>query len=196
MQRSSEADAASTAGYSKWIDDCEKSCFSIWNSKINPAWLCKWKSKTWSTSWCTKISDWWWRRGGGCAQVGCTTTSVKIYFDQLEEVLEQNNLRNSPSFIFNANESGMTLQYHIGKRIAVKGQKHVNDIISGWKVQITVLECVSASGYSLPHKRKGLANQRWAAWYNIRIGWMVNSQLFHYLFLKYAPSSRPIILLY
>ena len=30
QRRSSEADAASTAGYNKWMDDCEKSCALVY----------------------------------------------------------------------------------------------------------------------------------------------------------------------
>ena len=172
---------------------------------------------------CVVVSHGWWdrfrqrhphlalRAGEALAYQRAVATSpetLKNYFDQLEEVLEQNNLRNSPSLIFNADESGMPLQYHVGKRIAVKGQKHVNVITSGRKVQITVLACVSASGYSLPpmivFKRKGLTEELIRGEVPDTIyglsesGWMdgeLFSQWFRYHFLKYAPSSRPIILL-
>ena len=99
----------------------------------------------------------------------------------------------------------MPLQYHIGKRIAVKGQKHVNVITSGRKVQITVLACVSASGYSLPpmivFKRKGLTEELIRGEVPDTIyglsesGWMDGELFSQWFHLKYAPSSRPIILL-
>ena len=72
------------------------------------------------------------------------------YFDLLEEVLVQNDLKSKPGRIFNLDETGMPLQHRPGKRIAVKGQKHVNVITSGNKTNITVLGCVSASGYAIP----------------------------------------------
>ena len=62
--------------------------------------------------------------------------------------------------MFNLDESGIPLQHRPGRRIAVKGQKHVNVISSGDKKHVTVLVCVSTSGYALPpmviYKRKSL----------------------------------------
>ena len=54
------------------------------------------------------------------------------------------------SCIFNLDESGIPLQHRPGKRIAVQGQKHVNIVTSGNKMNITVLACVSASGFVMP----------------------------------------------
>ena len=82
------------------------------------------------------------------------------YFDLLEEILNTNGLHHTPSRIFNADESGIPLQHRPGRRIAVRGQKHVTVNTSGNKAQVTVLACVCASGKYIPpmivFKRKGL----------------------------------------
>ena len=69
----------------------------------------------------------------------------------------------SPSLIFHADESGITLQHRPGERIAVRGQKHVIVNSSGNKAQITILGCVSASGEYIPpmvvYKRQSLTDE-------------------------------------
>ncbi len=83
------------------------------------------------------------------------------YFDQLENILNTNGLRHAPSRIFNADEIGIPLQHRPGRRIAVRGQKHVIVSTSGNKTQITVLVCVNARGSYIPlmivFKRKGIS---------------------------------------
>lgn len=66
----------------------------------------------------------------------------------LVETLKNNSLPSSR--IFNLDESGIPLQHRPGKRIALKGQKHVIVTTSGNKANITVLACVSASGFVMP----------------------------------------------
>lgn len=93
------------------------------------------------------------RAGESLAYVRAVSSNRKVvdqYFDLLEEILTQNGLKDKPGRIFNLDESGLPLQHHPRKRIAVRGQKHVNVITSGNKTNITVLACVSASGVSIP----------------------------------------------
>ncbi len=140
--------------------------------------------------------------------VAANPDTFRHYFDQLENVLDTNGLRNAPSRIFNADESGMPLQHRPGRRIAVRGQKHVIVHTSGNKTQITVLVCVSARGNYIPpmvvFKRKGLTEDLVQGevpdtMYGLSSsGWMdgeLFSQWFQYHFLKYAPSDRPILLM-
>lgn len=70
--------------------------------------------------------------------------TVDQCFDLLENVLTNNALK--AGRIFNLDESGIPLQ-HPDRRTAVKEQKHVNVVSSGDKAHITILACVSASGY-------------------------------------------------
>ena len=72
------------------------------------------------------------------------------YFDLLEETLSQNKLMNDPVRIFNCDESGFPLEHKPGKLIGMRGQKDLHTTTSGDKAQLTVLACVSASGYPLP----------------------------------------------
>ena len=72
------------------------------------------------------------------------------YFDQLKKTLEKNNLMKNPSQIYNVDETGMPLDHHPPKVVAVKGQKKVRSRTSGNKSQVTVIACVSATGHVLP----------------------------------------------
>ena len=143
-----------------------------------------------------------------CRAVSTNHVVIDKYFDLLEEVLKSNYLTKKPHLIFNADETGMPLQHRPGKRVAVRGQKHVHVVNSGKKEQVTVLACASASGYVLPpmivYKRKNLTPQLRAeevdgtAYGLSPSGWM-DGELFHEWFqlhfLQYAPAVRPLLLL-
>ena len=74
--------------------------------------------------------------------MNCET--IDGYFNHLESVLKKNTLSDRPSLIFNADETGIPLNHEPGKRVAVRGQKHVCVVTSGDKSQVTVLACMSA----------------------------------------------------
>ena len=151
-------------------------------------------------------------RAGEClAYVRAVCTNRQVldrYFDLWEDVLLKNNLKDKPNRIFNLDESGMPLQHRPGKRIAVKGQKHVIVITSGDKTNVTVLACVSASGYALPpmiiFNRKNLTpeltrGETLGTIYGLSSSGWIDSELFSEWFLRhfleYAPSPRPLVLL-
>jgi len=134
--------------------------------------------------------------------------TLTSYFDQLEDILNTDRLRYTRSRIFNADESGIPLCHRPGKRIAVRGQKHVIVNTSGNKTQITILACVSASGCYIPpvvvFKRKGLTEDLidgevpGTIYGMSKSGWMDGELFplwFRCHFLKYAPSDRPLLLL-
>ena len=129
-------------------------------------------------------------------------------FDHLDSILTKNGLLDHPSLIFNADESGMPLNHHPGKPIAVSGQKHVCVLCSGDKTQVTVLACVSASGNAMPplviFKRKSLSPQLIVGElpqtrYGLSSsGWMdgeIFDGWFREHFLYHAPAARPLLLL-
>ena len=131
---------------------------------------------------------------------------IDKYFDLLEDILSKNSLTSSR--IFNLDESGIPLQHCPGKRIAVRGQKHVNVVTSGNKMNITVLACVSASGFVMPpmviFNRKNLTPELTkgeveGTIYGLSSSGWIDSELFSdwFLnhFLEYAPKSRPLLLL-
>jgi hypothetical protein len=110
-----------------------------------------------------KISDGWYRRfmarqsqlslrlrkGDATANVrmDCLNPeAMKQYFDLLKDVLEENDLMDSPGQIYNVDETGMLLDHRLPKIVTKKGQKSVRCRTSGNKNQITVIGCVSASG--------------------------------------------------
>ena len=61
-----------------------------------------------------------------------------------------NGLAHCPGQIFNCDETGMPLTQKPPKVVAGVGQKHVYTVTSGDRVQITVMACAGARGYSLP----------------------------------------------
>ena len=134
--------------------------------------------------------------------------TINNYFDQLEEILVSNSLGSCPSRIYNIDESGFTLQHHPGKRIAVRGQKHVTVPLSNDKTQVTVMACVSAAGSSIPpmvvFKRSNLTEDLIQGevpdtLYGLsKSGWMdgdLFTKWFRYHFLTHVPPVRPILIL-
>ena len=119
-----------------------------------------------------------------------------------------NDLTRRPHLIFNADETGLPLQHRPGKRVAVRGQKHVHVTNSGNKTQVTALACASATGVVLPpmvvFQRKSLNPQLTndeipGTIYGLSAsGWMdveLFHEWFHRHFLLYAPSTTPVLLL-
>ncbi|KAF3978760.1 MAG: hypothetical protein HFP77_00250, partial [Methylococcales symbiont of Iophon sp. n. MRB-2018] len=133
---------------------------------------------------------------------------ITRYFDLLEQTLLDNELAESPSMIFNCDESGLPLEHAPSSVVALKGQKHPRAITSGNKKQITVLACGNASGFVIPplviFARKALnpkltVGEVPGTMYGLSdSGWM-NSDIFDnwftHHFLIHAPSSRPLLLI-
>ena len=133
--------------------------------------------------------------------------SLNRYFDELESTLDVNGLVDKPCLLFNMDESGMPLDPKLLKTVAQKGVK-IHQFTSGIKTQMTVVDCVSASGQCIPPmviwKRKilrpelacgevsgtvyGLSSKSW-----------IDQELFHMWFARHfllrAPCSRPLLLL-
>lgn len=66
------------------------------------------------------------RKGNATAIVRMDATSVDAinqYFDLFNDVLEKNNLKQSPGLIYNVDESGMALEHCPPKVVSLKGQK-------------------------------------------------------------------------
>ena len=140
--------------------------------------------------------------------VATDATIVNHYFDLLEQTLHDNNLLDSPSQIFNCDETGLPLEHTPSSVVGIVGQKHPRALTSGNKKQITVLGCVNASGYAIPllviFARKSLnplliVNEVPGTMYGLSdTGWMdseIFSNWFTHHFLVHAPASRPLLLL-
>lgn len=134
--------------------------------------------------------------------------SIDHYYSLLEETLTQNDLLDNPTQLFNCDETGMPLNPKPLKTVCKVGAKNPSYITSDSRSQVTVLACTSAAGYALPpfvvFDRKTL-NQTLTKGevpgtvYGLSAnGWM-DMELFKTWFidhfLKYVPTSRPLLLL-
>ena len=130
------------------------------------------------------------------------------YFDLLEETMEKYNLIDKPCQVFNMDETGMPLSPKPLKVFDKRGVRNPSAFTSPDKSQITVVGCVNASGQCIPPMviwdRKQL-NPELAIGevpgtiYGLSSkGWM-DMELFDLWFkrhfLRYCPSTRPILLL-
>ena len=87
------------------------------------------------------------------------------YFSLLKDMLEEYDLLNNPSQIYNVDKTGMPLDHRPPKIVTTRGQRKVRCRTSGNKSQITVIaSCVSAVGQVIPpfviFNSKSL-NQQW-----------------------------------
>ena len=93
------------------------------------------------------------RKGDPTANVRMNCLNKQVisdYFDLLKQELTTNQLMHSPNRIYNVDETGMCLDAHAPRVLALKGQKKVRHRTSGNKNQITVIACLSASGQCIP----------------------------------------------
>ncbi len=137
-----------------------------------------------------------------------STAAMDNYFDILEHTLKETGLCDYPGLIYNMDESGFPLNPKPIKTVNCRGSKNPYCVSSGSKSQVSIAACVSAAGQSLPPyiiwRRKTLSpdltiGELPGTEYGLSDkGWM-NSVLFHSwfrkIFLRYAPASRPLMLL-
>ena len=93
------------------------------------------------------------RKGESLSQALLDATNrdvVDAYYALLYNVLEERQLLNKPGQIFNCDETGVPLVAHTGQDIVEKGLHHPYVATSGDKKYLTVLACVSATGYVIP----------------------------------------------
>ena len=126
----------------------------------------------------------------------------------LEECLTEYDILDNPSRIYNCDETGLPLNPPSHKVIAKVGEPNPCSIKGNTKLQVTVLACVSATGIALPPmidlKKRPITQHITegeipGTMYGLSTnGWM-NRELFSTwftkLFLQYAHSERPILLL-
>ena len=85
-----------------------------------------------------------------CRAVASSPEIIHRYYDLLEQTLLDNNLFNSPSQIFDMDETGLPLEPDLPLVVVVKGQKHVVCVTTGNKAQITTAAACNAAGYAIP----------------------------------------------
>ena len=78
--------------------------------------------------------------------------TIEHYFSLLHDVLSSHDLLNKPAQIFNADESGVSLNPNPPKVVSPKGRqmKKVRYRCSGQKGQITIVACANAAGQAIP----------------------------------------------
>ena len=67
----------------------------------------------------------------------------------LEETIKENGLNGKPGQLFNMDKSGMSLDPKSSKLVFEKGCR-AYCVATGDKTQITVVACISATGFALP----------------------------------------------
>ena len=139
---------------------------------------------------------------------GANPAVLNAYFDMLEDALSENDLADKPCQIFNMDETGMPLDPRAPKLLCKTGSRSFVTVSSGDKSQITVVGCVSAAGYCIPpmviYDRQTLQQDMskgevGGTLYGLsKKGW-IDQELcrvwFKHHFLRYAPPTRPLLLL-
>ena len=130
------------------------------------------------------------------------------YYDTLEQCLKDNDIFNQPGVIFNCDETGLSLNPSSLRVVQQVGTKNPSYITGCDKSQITVLACTCAAGYALPPmvifdrltwNPKLAEGEIAGCFYGLSKNGWINRELFDKWFsnhfLKYAPQSRPLLLL-
>lgn len=137
------------------------------------------------------------------------------YFTSLFAVLSDNGILGDPTRITNCDEKGLRLNFTAPKTYHKKGKKHVFQVSTGDKTQITVLECGNAAGVMCPPAvlfqgkkvNQKLCNSKpspdWGIFFS-ESGWM-NGEVFELWFeeiyipwvnqLRGSPADKVLLLL-
>ena len=170
-----------------------------------------------------KISDGWWRRfqkrqkelslrrGDNTSHLRMDAVNgdtMKQYFDLLEDVLTEHNLKDLPSQIYNMDESGMPLDPKALNVVTKRGVKKVRSRSTGQKGQITIVACGSAVSQVIPPMVIFDAKKLCYAWTANEVtgtsyglsdsGWITTPLFEGWLtdhFLTHAVPGRPLLLL-
>ncbi|XP_053406593.1 uncharacterized protein LOC128559316 [Mercenaria mercenaria] len=91
----------------------------------------------------------------GHQRAGINESMINGWFDSLQSFLHQEvtdwrNMVNDPRRCFSADESGFPLCVNTGKVLAEKGARHVYQVTSSTKQQLTVMVCFNAFGDYIP----------------------------------------------
>ncbi len=79
-----------------------------------------------------------------------TQDVVKSYFDDLGKILTKEGIKDTPTRIWNMDESGFHLEHTPSSIVARKGTSNVPGRVSPNRENITVVACINAAGVSMP----------------------------------------------
>ena len=68
----------------------------------------------------------------------------------LEETLDEYDIKESPNFIYNMDETSMPFEPKLPKGIFARGEQNPSVLSSGNKDQLTVVACTNAAGFCIP----------------------------------------------
>ena len=138
-----------------------------------------------------------------------TEENMQHYFSLLRKTLEEHDLLNKASRIYNMDETGMPLDAKQLKRVALKGVKKIQGPSSGNKSQITVVACGNAAGHMIAPMvifKGERFNHEWTVGevpdtlYGMSDSGWIDKELFFLwlknIFIKRIPPQRPVLLLY
>ena len=134
---------------------------------------------------------------------------IDAYFDVLQQTLDTHALHNRPHLIINCDESAIHLSKTSRKFVVPRKSKHAHTMTNATTQHVSVLCCVAAAGTAIPPLiafSKGLPAGRGFhrdgpinASYSCSDSGFVNRDMctewFVKVFLRYAPTERPLLLL-
>ncbi|XP_053376521.1 uncharacterized protein LOC128547554 [Mercenaria mercenaria] len=134
---------------------------------------------------------------------------VTAYFKLLSGTIEKCNLHTKGAQIYNVDETGMNTVHQPAKVIGQKGKKNIHSKTSGDRGEnVTAVVCASASGHFIPpmiifkgqRLNKGIVsnaptNTLFATSKSSFIDRELFQDWFENHFLKYLPSTRPVLLI-
>ena len=143
-----------------------------------------------------------------CRAEALSLEVVNNYFNLLENTLSQDNLLSKPRQVYDCDETFLPLNENKDKVVALRNAKSVYSQAMGTTEHITMLCCVSCAGTALPpmniypgtypggqYRLGGPDDTLYA---KSTSGW-IDSELFllwfKKLFLKFAVSERPLVLI-
>lgn len=85
-----------------------------------------------------------------CRAQSCTSEVLSRWYSDFDQFLQTHNLKDRPSLIWNADETGVSLCPKTGKVVALKSSRHVYTITGNSKEQITTLCAANAAGDVVP----------------------------------------------
>jgi len=170
-----------------------------------------------------RITQGWWRsfrerqgdlslrRGDNTAHVrmdAVNEETISHYFSLLQEIMDVNDLNDSPGQIYNVDETGVPLDPKAPNIVSQTGAKKVRYRSTGRKGQITVVACGSATGQVIPPTIIFEGKRVNHAWTSNELpgmsygcsdsGWITTELFESWLcehFLKHAVRERPLLLL-
>lgn len=149
----------------------------------------------------------------GLHRAGISKAMVDGWFANLEQYLQNEvpdweKMVRDPRCVFNADESGFPLCVDTGKVLAEKGVKHVYQVSSGTKQQLTVMACFNAIGNFVPpmivypeerFRDSGIHEFTEAIYGHTANGWMDSALFVEFIrhlndFIETQAIPKPVIL--